>query len=205
MNDTSKLFFNERTIFELNWRNDLKFRLGAVLPSSREQISNSLKDMSSVSIRNRFMGSKKEFSSKELEYLTNLDGWDHYAIGIEERAAPHRGVAVARLVRSQTEKLEAEIAITVIDEYQGLGLGSLLIRLITLAASERELETLTFTTLPQNSELKHLILKIGVPTVVSIASDYEALNLDLRSVDLGAIKSQLLPFLPEIGTFGSGT
>jgi len=205
MKDTSTLFFNERTVFELDWKNDLKFRLGTILPPHRGQISRSLKDLSSVSIRNRFMGSKKEFSPQELEYLTNLDGWDHYAIGIEERDTPNRGVAVARLVRSQTEKHEAEVAITVIDAYQGMGLGSLLIRLITLAASERDLDTLTFTTLPQNSELKHLILKIGVPTVVSIASDYEALNLDLRSIDLGVITSQLVPFLPEIGTFGSRT
>ena len=201
MKDPASLFFNERTVYELDWKNNLKFRLGTIRPSSRSQISNSLKDLSAVSIRNRFMGSKKEFSSQELEYLTNLDGWDHYAIGIEERESPNRGVAVARLVRSQTEEHEAEIAITVIDEYQGLGLGSLLIRLITLAAFERSLETLTFTTLPQNSELKHLILKIGVPSIVEVSSDYVALNLDLRKIDARVIKSQLVPFLPAIGTF----
>ena len=201
MKDTSTLFFNSTISFELNRRGRHKLRLGPVLPINREQLSRGLKDLSSESIRNRFLGSKKEFSATELEYLTNLDGWDHYALGIEEKEKPFRGVSIARLVRSPVDPMEAEVAITVIDEFQNLGLGSLMIQLITLAAFERKVERLTFTTLPQNKGLLRLIQKIGVAQVGPTAMDYVQLNMEMSSVNIEKIKSQLLPLLPEIGTF----
>lgn len=201
MKDTSTLFFNHTSTFELNWKNKYKLRLGPVLPGNREQISRGLKDLSSESIRNRFLGSKKEFSGAELEYLTNLDGWDHYAFGIEERERPFRGISIARLVRSPIEPLEAEVAITVIDEFQNLGLGTLLIKLIALAAYERKIERLTFTTLPQNNGILKLIQKIGVPKMGPTAMDFVQLNMEMSSVNIELIKSQLRPLLPEIGTF----
>lgn len=151
------------------------------------------------------MGSKKEFSDTELEYLTNLDGWNHYAIGIEEKTEPSKGVAIARLVRSSTDNEEAEIAITVIDRYQGLGLGTLLIKLITLAAYERDLKRLTFTTLPQNNNLLRLIQKIGVPKINNIAMDYVVLTISMSDLNIQAIKSQVEQTLPSIGTFDLGT
>lgn len=204
MKKPSELFFNHQSFYDLPWREEMDLRLGPVLPASKDKISKSLKDLSFESIRNRFMGSKKEFSEKELEYLTNLDGWNHYAIGIEEKVEPSKGVAIARLVRSSEDNQEAEVAITVIDKYQGQGLGTLLIRLITLAAYERDVKRLTFTTLPQNSSLLKLIQKIGTPVVHNVAMDYVVLNLDMKDVRIKEIKSQLVPILPSIGTFDSG-
>jgi GNAT superfamily N-acetyltransferase len=205
MKDTSALFFNNTATFDLNWKNRYKLRVGPVLPGNRDQISRGLKDLSSESIRNRFLGSKKEFSGAELEYLTNLDGWDHYAFGIEEREKPFRGISIARMVRSPVEPLEAEVAITVIDEFQNIGLGTLLIKLIALAAYERKIERLTFTTLPQNHGILKLIQKIGVAHIGPSAMDFVQLNMEMSSVNIELIKSQLLPHLPEIGTFHSKT
>lgn len=203
MKDLSSLFFNTHFKFDLNLKERFKLRVGAVLPANRDQISRGLKDLSSESIRNRFLGSKKEFSNTELEYLTNLDGWDHYAIGVEERERPFRGVSIARLVRSSVDPLEAEVAITVIDEFQGAGVGTILIRLIALAAYERKIERLTFTTLPQNNGIIKLIQKIGVAQVGVTAMDFVQLNLEMSSVDIEKIKSQLQLHLPKIDTFHS--
>lgn len=205
MKDTATLFFNPNAVFDINWKGQFKFRMGPVRPTNREQLSRSLKDLSSESIRNRFLGSKKEFSASELEYLTNLDGWDHYALGIEERERPFRGVAIARLVRSPVDPAEAEVAITVIDEFQNIGLGTLLIQLIALAAYERQLTRLTFTSLPQNNGMLKLIQKIGTAQVGAAAMDYVQLNMEMSSVNIEKIKSQLLPHLPLIGTFHSKT
>ena len=63
--------------------NKFKIRIGPVLPSNIEQLSPSIRDLSAESIRHRFLGRKKEFSAIELDYFTHLDGWNHYAIGIE--------------------------------------------------------------------------------------------------------------------------
>lgn len=202
---SSSLFFDQHFKHDLKWKGKVPLRIGAVLPANKEQISRSLKDLSSESIRNRFLGSKKEFSPTELEYLTHLDGWNHYAIGIEESERPHRGIAVARLVRSSTQPEEAEIAITIIDEYQNMGLGSLLMKLIVLAATERNLERLSFSFLPQNEGIIRLIHKIGVSRRNSMAMDYVQLFVDIKDIKVNELKAQLVPLLPTIGTFGSKT
>ena len=196
-----EFFFNDHFFVNLNWKNSYALRLGPVLPSNKIQISRSLKDLSRESIRNRFMGSKKEFSTKELAYLTELDGKNHFALGLEESTDSHRGVAIARMVRSSSDPVEAEIAITIIDDYQHMGLGSFLMNLIVLAASERNVERLSFTFLPQNEAISRLIHKVGPVQVGSSSRDFIQLYINMKDIDLGRIKSQLLPLLPEIGTF----
>lgn len=137
------------------------------------------------------MGSKKEFSEQELEYLTHLDGWNHYAVGIEERDRP-RGVAVVRMVRSSTNPEEAEVAITIIDEYQKLGLGSVLMKIIALSAFERNIKHLSFTFMPQNEGIIRLIHKLGASYHgSSSAMDYVQLCVDLKDVDAEALKKDL--------------
>ncbi len=201
MNNPSDLFFNPSFKADLFWRNQYKIRIGPVLPANKDQISRSIKDLSTESIRYRFLGSKKEFSPDELEYLTNVDGWNHYAIGMEEQQTPNRGIAIARMVRSLIDPIEAEIAITIIDEYHRLGLGTLLMSLIVLAASERNIERLSFSFLPQNEAIIKLIHKIGPTRTDSTAMDFVQLYMDMKDVDLKELKSLLMPSLPIINNF----
>lgn len=205
MKTQDELFFNQYFFVDINWKKRFPLRLGPVLPSNKDQISRSLKDLSHESIRNRFMGSKKEFSPKELSFLTELDGHNHFALGLEERESPHRGVAIARMVRSSTQPNEAEIAITIIDEYQHIGLGKFLMNLIVLAANERNIERLSFTFLPQNEAISRLIHNVGPTQTGSSNRDFIQLFIDMKDVDLARIKSQLVPHLPVIDTFGSKT
>ena len=205
MNKFPLYFFDSNFRQDLEWRGSSQIRLGSVHPTNRDQISRSLKDLSNESIRNRFLGSKKEFSATELEYLSNLDGTDHYAIGIEEREKSFRGIAIARMVRSASDSAEAEIAITIIDDYQSIGLGTILMRMIVLAASERSIRQLSFTFLPQNEGIIKLINKIGPVTKGTSAMDYVQYFIDLQKVNLQEIKYQLAPYLPSIDTFHSKT
>lgn len=197
----NKLFFDSGFRLEFDWKEKFHLRVGSVTPQSKKQISDGLRDMSPESIRYRFLGSKKEFSEKELQYLTVLDGWNHYAIGIEEREKMKRGVAIIRLVRSSDDPKEAEVAITIIDEYQKMGLGTLLLDLTILAATEREIERLSFTFLPQNDGIQKLIERAGVPVRGPQSHDYIQLFLELKTIDTGRIKARLQKTLPETETF----
>jgi GNAT superfamily N-acetyltransferase len=196
-----KLFFSQKFQVEFNWRGKYSLRAGTVRPNNKDQISAALRDMSSESIRNRFLASKREFSDKELHYLSHLDGNDHYAIGIEERDPDGRGVAIIRLVRSEEIKTEAEVAITIIDQYQKMGLGSLLMDLIILAAIERGIETLSFSFLSHNIGIEKLIRSYGPFIRGPMNKDYVQLFLEIKKLDLNEIKSQLAQFLPKIDSF----
>lgn len=188
-----------------DWKEKFHLRLGSVLPHNKKQISEGLRDMSPESIRNRFLGSKRDFSEQELQYLTVLDGWNHYALGVEEREGRKRGVAIVRMVRASHSDREAEVAITIIDDYQRRGLGTLLMNLIILAAMEREIKLLSFTFLPQNDAIVRLIQKAGIPIPGPQNQDYVQLFLDLNAFDVEEIKARLTSTLPVIGTFQSET
>lgn len=195
------LFFSTNFEVEFDWAENYKFRLGSVRPHNKKQISDGLRDMSPESIRNRFLGSKRDFTEQELQYLTQLDGWNHYALGIEERGGARRGVAVVRIVRASHAEIEAEVAVTITDPFQRKGLGTFLMNLAMLAAVERKIQILSFTFLPQNEAIVKLIQKVATPYQGENTRDYLQLFVDLKEVNLEKIKSQLTPILPVIDNF----
>ena len=72
----------------------------------------------------------------ELRYVTGVDHRDHEALGALDHA-DGRGVGIARYIRDAEDPQAAEIAVTIVDDWQGRGLGTeLLTRLSRRARSE---------------------------------------------------------------------
>jgi RimJ/RimL family protein N-acetyltransferase len=92
--------------------------------------------LSAASRRMRFLGVKKELSAADLRYFTDVDHHDHEALAALDRAGGH-GVGIARYIRDAGDPQAAEIAVTIVDDWQGRGLGTeLLARLSDRARSE---------------------------------------------------------------------
>jgi RimJ/RimL family protein N-acetyltransferase len=92
--------------------------------------------LSARSRRLRFLSPKEELSPAELGYFTDVDHHDHEALGALDHA-DGRGVGIARYIRDAADPQAAEIAVTVIDDWQGRGLGTeLMARLSERARSE---------------------------------------------------------------------
>src|SRR6266516_6050580 len=92
--------------------------------------------LSPQSRRMRFLTTKKELSRAELRYFTDVDHHDHEALGALNHA-DGRGVGIARYIRDAEDPQAAEIAATIVDDWQGRGLGTeLLARLSGRARSE---------------------------------------------------------------------
>lgn len=200
-----ELFFKNDFRSNFTWKEGSLLRGGTVRPDNQEQIAKGLQDLSKESIRNRFLGSKRAFSPQELRYLTEIDGLNHYAFGLEEQRPPHRGVGIIRLVRSSTEPTEGEVAITIIDDYQRLGLGRFLMNVIICAAIERGIKTLSLSFLPHNTGIEKLVKSFGVTKPGFLTKDFIQLYMDLEKIDPEKIKAQLRPYLPQIETFHSRT
>jgi RimJ/RimL family protein N-acetyltransferase len=92
--------------------------------------------LSAESRRTRFLRPGGELSPAELRYFTSIDHHSHEALGaLDDRTG--RGVGVARYVRHANDPQAAEIAITVVDAWQGRGLGTeLLAQLADRARAE---------------------------------------------------------------------
>jgi GNAT superfamily N-acetyltransferase len=79
--------------------------------------------LSPQSRRLRFLRTKDELTPAELRYFTDVDHHDHEALGALDHPGG-RGVGIARYVRDTGDPRAAEIAVTVVDDWQGRGLGT---------------------------------------------------------------------------------
>lgn len=181
-------------LHEFDWRGK-RLRVGFLLPGSRAKIAAGIELMSRETIRHRFFGIKNGFTERELKHLTEIDGTNHFALGLEEVAHPERGIAVIRMVRDDLRPNEAEIAVLIIDEYQKQGLGKLLMNLCLVAANERSIDTLRFTFLPDNLAIRNLIRFYGKAVHEALASDYVQQSIPVNAARVAEVKLELAEFL----------
>jgi GNAT superfamily N-acetyltransferase len=104
----------------------------------------------------RFHGVRLELGKEELDYLTNVDGENHFALcAIDRRSGD--GLGVARFVRSPQDPTKAEAAFVVTDDVHRQGLGRLLLTRLAAAARERGVVAFRCTVLGDNDPARRLL------------------------------------------------
>jgi len=98
--------------------------------------------LSAASRQMRFLGVKKELSAAELRYLTDVDHHDHEALVALDRAGG-QGVGIARYVRDADDPQAAEIAVTIVDDWQRRGLGTELLAQLSDRARQEGIRRFT--------------------------------------------------------------
>jgi RimJ/RimL family protein N-acetyltransferase len=83
----------------------------------------------------RFAASKPRVTERELDHLVDVDHHDREAL-LAIDPLTGRGVAVARYIRIPDEPDVVELAVTVADDWQGIGLGSALLAAVTRRARD---------------------------------------------------------------------
>ena len=195
--ENSKLIFPERRNHRFLFNGE-ELILGPIGPGSKAYLEGGMKHLSLDSLRNRFFGGKKEFSSDELKRLTELDGKNRFALGLIRDWGDAHGLGLIRMDRDESDQEAAEVALTIIDEYQRRGLGTILMKIIILAAIERGFSRLKFTFLHSNTGFEKLLKKFSPVNLLERDQDSKSVSLDLERWDPEKIRKELLPFLPEI-------
>ena len=121
-------------------------------------LEDGLRCLSETSIQRRFLSPKKRFSSSELRYLSEVDGWNHVALVAESSTG--RLLAVARYIRHPEHPEAAEVAIAVCDDFQRMGLGSLLTEELAQRARMRGVRRFTATMASDNVAARRLLEKL---------------------------------------------
>jgi RimJ/RimL family protein N-acetyltransferase len=130
-----------------------------VWPEDAALLRDGFARLSARSRRSRFFVEKLRLSEAEVRYLTNVDHHDHEALGAVSRDG--RGVGVARYVRDRDDTASAEVAVTVVDEWQGRGLGGKLLALLSGRARAAGITRFTAVTAADNTASKTLIVHAG--------------------------------------------
>lgn len=89
----------------------------------------------------RFLGAKNEMSPGELRNLSDVDGEMHFALAACLEEAPDEIIGIVRFMRFEQDSARAEVAATVADDFQGRGVGRLLLTRLAEAARERGVRT----------------------------------------------------------------
>jgi RimJ/RimL family protein N-acetyltransferase len=138
----------------------LRLTVRAIAAGDRDAQSVLLARMSDASRHMRFLTSKSEFSPRELAYFTDIDHFCHEAlVAIDERDGSM--VAVARYVWIDGRPRTAEVAAEVVDDLQGLGIGTALAQLAIKRARDNGFELLRATTLAENNPARALLRTLG--------------------------------------------
>lgn len=151
----------------------------------------------------RFLRPVTTLSPKELAYLTEIDYTNHFAWVAVNPADHKEGLGVARYVRDPKDPTVAEAAVIVVDDYQGRGLGTILLRLLVATALHNGITTFRGWVLGDNVEILRPLERLGalrradkgvlkIEVDLTAAFDGSSIQEALRAVAAGE-------FIPEPG------
>jgi GNAT superfamily N-acetyltransferase len=140
---------------------DLEVLVRPLVAEDRELLREAFDRLGEQSRYRRFLAPKRTLSTSELTYLTDVDHVDHEAIAALD-AATGEGVGVARYIRLPDRPEVAEAAVTVVDEWQGRGVGHLLLDRLVARAEANGIERFRASMLVSNRVMRHLLEQLPV-------------------------------------------
>lgn len=158
-------------------RDGRKIDIRAFKPGDEDDLSAAVGRVSPLSLYRRFFMVKRGFSEREKQFFLNVDFVNHVALMAWTQEVGRRViVGGGRYVVVQPGK--AEVAFIVIDQYQGRGMGELMLRHLARIASEAGLVALIAEVLPENASMLKVFEKSGLP--MTTVHDAEVVHVTLQ-------------------------
>jgi len=131
-------------------------------PDDRDLLEIGFQHLSKKSRYFRFLSAHPKLTPSEVEQFTSFNSQDHVAIGALSQGGPEPlPLGIARYVRLEGSDGAAEVAITIADSHQGIGLGSLLLGALAKYAVHNGISEFTALVLRENKAMLGLFNKIG--------------------------------------------
>jgi RimJ/RimL family protein N-acetyltransferase len=148
---------------EASLRDGSPVRIRALRPDDRTALQEGFAHLSERSIYHRFFQSKRELTDTELKYLTELDFSDHVAlVAVVPNEKPEgQVIGVGRFVRG-VHPDRAEVAFVVGDDYQGRGVGTLLLEHLARIGRTLQLDSFEADVLPDNTQMLEVFQHSGL-------------------------------------------
>jgi GNAT superfamily N-acetyltransferase len=137
-----------------------------ILPEDRDRLRQGFHRLSPESRYQRFLAAIRDLSDAQLRQLTVIDYHDHMAfIGLDPSRPGLPAMGVARYIRVEGHPEVAEVAVTVQDEHQGRGLGTLLLEFLCEWAAAHGVRTFRAYTFETNDAMIRIFRDMGAHVV----------------------------------------
>ena len=185
--------FVESSAFIAQLKGGVRVRIRPIAPKDKERISEGWQYLSASTRYMRFLHPKSSLSKWELAYLTEIDYVDHFAWGAELVDDPgHLGIGIARYIRDKDDPTVAEAAITVVDDYQQIGLGRVLLQALTEAAQQNGVERFRAEVSASNEQVIRSLTRLGAkPSDIEDSGISLELHLPIKAFSSSAMYEAL--------------
>jgi RimJ/RimL family protein N-acetyltransferase len=159
-------------------RDGRRVEIRALRSDDRDGLFAALGRASAQSLYRRFFAVKRHFTEKETSFFLNVDFTSHVALVavIDEDG---RSVIVGGGRYVVVGAGRAEVAFAVVDQYQGQGIGTALLRHLIAIARAAGLQELIAEVLPENIAMLRVFGKSGLPLRKKRESDIIHVALEL--------------------------
>jgi RimJ/RimL family protein N-acetyltransferase len=141
-------------------RDGRSITIRALKPEDRSAMLSAVARVSAQSLYRRFFGPKRGFTETETDFYVNVDFTTHVAlVAVIDEGGKDTIIGAGRYIVAEPGK--AEVAFAIIDEYQGQGIGTALLRHLVVIARERELQQLVAEVLAENAPMLTLFRRFG--------------------------------------------
>jgi L-amino acid N-acyltransferase YncA len=152
----------------------------AVRPDDKERLRLAFDRLSPATVYRRFFYRKAAPTREELRMLTELDFRDHISLVVTvDDESMERVIAVGRFVRVAPAADRAELGVTVADEYQHRGAGTLLLQQLIALARRTGVRELVADVLDDNRDMLEVLQHLNVPAQRSSKHSFQRVVLDL--------------------------
>ncbi len=134
----------------------MRVRIRPLRRGDRATVAAVFDGLSAESRYTRYHGPVRELSAMLLDRLADVDGHDHTAVvAVVGRGRAARPVGLARLVR--TGATSAELAVEVVDDAQGMGVGRRLVTWASRTAPSLGFDEVVAEVLVDNGPMRRLV------------------------------------------------
>ncbi len=132
-------------------------------PDDAEALVAGFEHLSESSLVRRFLTSKDHLTEADLDQLVgSVDQVDHVALMLFWHRRDHDVlVGEGRFIRLADAPQDADVAVTIADEAQGMGAARFLVRLLADLALERGVVRFVADVLPYNEAARRLVCSVG--------------------------------------------
>jgi GNAT superfamily N-acetyltransferase len=160
------------------------FEIKPVTADDKSLLMNGFERLSERSRYLRFLGPMPTLSRRQLAYLSELDHRDHVAIGLLDGPTP---AAIGRWVRFDDQPEDADVALTVVDDYQGRGVGRVVIQVLAAIARHRGIRWLHFDVLAENMAMLKVLDRMGAVRTPNGPIVHALVDADMVAPPVGLI------------------